>query len=74
MKAETWNIFNELDFCTETLKEIAAEAEKLYDSGVIDKKEFYARVRWYWYHTIARIMNDAFEKNMPKPKQREKRG
>lgn len=64
MKAEMWNVLNELDFCVETLKEIATEAEQLYDSGVIDKREYYARVRWYWYHTTARIMNDAFEKHM----------
>lgn len=71
VKAEVWNILNELNFCAESLKQIAEEAEHYYDRGTIDKKEFYARVRWYWYQTVARIMDESFDKNMPMPQWRE---
>lgn len=65
MKAELWNVIDELDFCVDYLKEVAAEAEALYDRGAIDKTEFYARVRWHWYNTTARIMDESFKRNMP---------
>lgn len=67
MKAELWNILEDLDFCAESLKQIAEDAERYYDRGAIDKTEFYARVRWYWFNTVARLMDESFQKNMPMP-------
>lgn len=71
MKNDVKMVMDSLYECVDYMREVANKAEHLYVIGAINEKEYNNRVKWFWYQTFNRLMDESFDKNMPMPQWRE---
>lgn len=72
MRNETKKILEELDFCTAFMHEVARKHDEALAGNHITEEEANHHLKWFWYWTFQRLMDDAFRREMPEPDWREK--
>lgn len=65
MKNDVKMIMDSLYECVDYMREVVNEAERFYIIGAINEKEYNDRVKWFWYQTFNRLMDESFSRNMP---------
>lgn len=68
MKNDVKMVMDSLYECVDYMREVANEAEQLYVIGAIDEKEYNNRIKWFWYQTFNRLMDESISRNMPASK------
>lgn len=72
MRNETKKILEELDFCVDYMHEVAEECDEALAGNHITEEEANHRLKWFWYQTFQRLMDDTIRREMPEPEWREK--
>lgn len=72
MRIETMKVMSELYDCVDYMREIAQKCDEALAENHISEEEANHKIKWFWYQTFQRLMDDAFRREMPEKDWREK--
>lgn len=72
MRTETMEILKTLDYAADYMNEIAMKCDRALAENHITEEEANHKIKWFWYQTFQRFMDDAFRREMPEKDWREK--